>query len=134
VRVTPSGVHDEAARVLANGLGESLRAFLDDDITPSLFAGDGRVERWAVRVVAVLEGWDNDLILKARFALDGDLSQTDDIELECTYSLALDRATVDGDITKVRKELLRTVLSLNEPEELRSIVDELQNIVTTVPK
>jgi hypothetical protein len=41
------------------------------------------------------------------------------------YNLAFDRATVDGEITKVRKQFLGPVLALYQFEELGGIVDEL---------
>jgi hypothetical protein len=41
------------------------------------------------------------------------------------YNLAFDRATVDGEITEVRKQFLGPVLALYQFEELGGIVDEL---------
>lgn len=40
VRVTPCSVHDECAGVLAYGLGESFRSFLDDNVPPTILAGE----------------------------------------------------------------------------------------------
>ena len=41
------------------------------------------------------------------------------------YGLALDGATIDGDVSEICKELLGAVLRLYELEQLRRIVDEL---------
>jgi len=41
------------------------------------------------------------------------------------YALALDRAAVNGDVSKVCKELLSAVLCLYKLEQLRRVVDEL---------
>lgn len=41
------------------------------------------------------------------------------------YGLALDRAAVNGDISKVCKKLLGAVLRLYKLEQLLSVVDEL---------
>lgn len=67
--VTPGGVHDESARIRANGFGESFGTFLDDDVSPADFAWDRGVERWAVGVFPVVERRDDDLVLEAWLAL-----------------------------------------------------------------
>ena len=69
--VAPGRVHDQAARVLADGLSESLRAFLNNDVAPAGRAGLGGVEGRGRRVVAVVEGRDDDVILEAGLALEG---------------------------------------------------------------
>ena len=68
--VAPGGVHDQAARVLADGFGECLRALLDNDVAPAGRAGLGGVEGRGRRVVAVVEGRDDDVILEAGLALE----------------------------------------------------------------
>lgn len=69
VRVAPSGIHDEAAGVLADGLGEGFRTFLDYDGAPSLLTRLRRVQRGPIGISAVLEGWDNNFVFEARFTL-----------------------------------------------------------------
>ena len=43
------------------------------------------------------------------------------------YNLALDAAPVDRKVSKIRQKLLRSVLALNEFEEVWRIVDELNS-------
>lgn len=70
MRVTPGRVHDERARVLADGLGKGLGAVLDNDVAPTNFAGERGVEGRPVEgVLTVLEGRDNDFVFEARFTL-----------------------------------------------------------------
>ena len=69
MRIAPGGVHDQTARVLADGLSECLRALLDDDVAPAGRAGLGGVEGRGRWVVTVVEGRDDDVILEAGLAL-----------------------------------------------------------------
>ncbi len=108
VGIAPHRVHDEHTGVLADGLRECLGALLDDDVTPAHFAGQGSVGRRPVRVFTVDKLGDDDLVLEAGLA-----------------DLSLDGGAVDCKISKVGKELLGTVLALDELEEILGVVDEL---------
>jgi len=70
VGVTPRSVHNERAGVLAYGLGESFWSFLDDNVSPTMLAGERSVERGAIRVLSILECRDDNLVFEARFTLD----------------------------------------------------------------
>ena len=107
--VTPCGVHDECAWIFTNGLCKCLGDMFDDDISPPDSARRGSVEGSSVGILAVGELGDLDLCPETRFAL-----------------LTLDRASVDGKVSKVCQELLSTVLALNQLEEIRGVVDELE--------
>ena len=106
--VAPRRVHDEHTRVLADGLRKCLGALLDDNVTPADFAGEGSVCRRAVRVFTVDKLGNDNLVLEAGLA-----------------DLSLDGGAIDCEVSKVSKELLGTVLALNELEELLRVVDEL---------
>lgn len=106
--ITPSGVHDQDTRVLANGLRECLRTMLDDDVTPSSLARYNSIQRGTIGIVTVLEWWDGNFVLETWFT-----------------SLSFDRAAVDSEVSEVSKEFLGTVLTLNEFEEFRGVIDEL---------
>ena len=47
------------------------------------------------------------------------------------YSLALDGAAIDGDVSEVCKELLSAVLRLHKFEQVGRIVDELRWVSAT---
>lgn len=67
--ITPCSVHDECPGVLANCLGESFRSMLHDDVAPTTFARETSVERRTIRIVAILELGNDNLILETRFTL-----------------------------------------------------------------
>ena len=69
MRVTPRSVHDECSGIRADSLGESFRSLLDDDVPPTTFVGERRVEWGAIRIIAILEYGNNDIALEARFTL-----------------------------------------------------------------
>lgn len=107
--VSPSCVHDKGAWVLSYGIGESFGTVFDDDVTPTHLARKSSVNRWTIRVVAILQLGDNDFVFETWFA-----------------RLTLDRAPVDCEISEICEEFLSTVLALHKLEELRSIVDKLK--------
>lgn len=87
VCVTPCGVHDECTGVLADGFGKRLGTMLHDDVTPTHFTGQRRIQgRTVDGILPVLELGDDDLVLEARFSY-----------------LSLDGATVHREITEVCK-------------------------------
>lgn len=104
VGITPGGVHEKAALVVADSLGEGLGTLLKDDLAPAFGAGLADIDLLAGSIVKL---GDNDITLE--------LGLTD---------LALDAAAVDGDVTEISKKLLSTVLAANEVEERRGIIDE----------
>ena len=106
--IAPCRVHNEYTGVLANGLGECLWALLDNDVTPADFAGERSVGRRPAGVFAVDKLGNDNLVLEAGLA-----------------DLSLDGGAIDCEVAKVSKELLGTVLALNELEELLRVVDEL---------
>jgi len=69
VSITPRSVHDKCPRVFANCLGESFRSLLSDDVPPTTFARESSVEGRTIRVVAVLELRNDNLVLETRFTL-----------------------------------------------------------------
>jgi hypothetical protein len=69
VCITPRRIHDERARVLADGLCKCLWPFFRDDVPPADFAREGCVERGATGIIAVLKRGNDDFILETRFAL-----------------------------------------------------------------
>jgi len=107
VGITPCGVHDEGTRVLPDSLGERLGTMFDNDVAPANSAGHGGVERGSGRVFPVGELRDDDVGLETGFA-----------------NLTLDGTSVDGEVSKVGKEFLGTVLTLHELEEIGSVVNE----------
>jgi hypothetical protein len=60
--ITPSGVHDESTRILANGLSERFRSLLDDDVAPSNLAWLAAVERWTGLWVLTILQTGNDYV------------------------------------------------------------------------
>jgi hypothetical protein len=104
VSISPSCVHKKTTLVLADGLGEGLGSLLKNDVSPSLGARLGSINLLSGRV---------DKLRDLNLSLELWLS-----------NLSLDAATIDGNITEVGKKLLGTVLTANEIEQLRGIVDE----------
>ena len=123
--ITPGGIHDQATRVRANGLGEGFGALLDDDVAPTDLAWQRGVDGRAVRIVAVLQLGDDNLILETGLSLprSSTIAQSDVIPI--TYHLTLDRASVDDKISEVGKKFLSTVLGDDKLEEVWSVIDEL---------
>ena len=81
--ITPSGVHEKTTLVFSDSLCESLWAFLDDNVSPSLLT------------------WDTGINL-----LSGIIEELghNDIALEFGLTnLTLDAAAVHGNITKICK-------------------------------
>lgn len=109
VSVTPGGIHDQATGVLPNSLGKGLRALLYNDVTPADGARNGGVERGPLWIFPVGELGDDGIGLETGFT-----------------NLTFDAAAVDCKVTKVSQELLGTVLTLDEFEEVRGIVNELK--------
>ena len=71
MRIAPCCVHDEYTRIVAHGFGECLRTVFDDDVTPAFLAGYRAVEgRSVLRIFQVLEGGNDDVVFKTRFALN----------------------------------------------------------------
>lgn len=104
VGISPCGVHEKTSFVLANSLGKRLGALFKDDASPTLLA------RLA----------DVDL-----FTCGSENFGGDDFALELGLAnLALDRATVDSDISEICQQFLGTVLATYEVKQLRGIVDE----------
>ena len=71
--ITPRRIHNERARVLADGLCKSLRSFLNDDVPPADFARECCVERGAIGIIATLKRGDDDFILETGFSLYVDI-------------------------------------------------------------
>jgi hypothetical protein len=68
--ITPSGVHDESARILANGLSERFGSLLDNDVAPSNFAWLTAVERWTgLWVLTILQGGNDYIGLETGLSL-----------------------------------------------------------------
>lgn len=102
--ITPGGVHEKAALVVTDSLGEGLGALLQDDLAPALGAGLGDVDL----VAGLVEQLGND-----------------DVALELGLAnLALDAASVDSEVTQVRQQLLGTVLAADEIVERLLVIDE----------
>jgi hypothetical protein len=104
VGVAPGGIHDHTSFVCSYGLDEGLWSLLVDDVSPACGARHGSVDESAA---GILELGHDDVALELGLA-----------------NLALDLAAVDSEISKVGKELLRTVLAADQLEQLRSVVDE----------
>ncbi|KMU86024.1 hypothetical protein CIHG_03555 [Coccidioides immitis H538.4] len=104
VGVAPCGVHDQAALVGTDGLGERGGTLLVEDLLPPLLAGDGDVDGCSGLVD---DGGHADGALELGLA-----------------DLALDPAAVDGNVAEVGEELLGAVLAADEGEELGGVVDE----------
>jgi len=129
MRISPCCIHNKTSRVVTYGLGECLGTFFDDNVTPALGAGAGGVEWGPIFWVgARLELGDDDFGFEAWFALRGNKFNKLWRNLSFfTHLLALDGAAIDGQVSKVSKEFLGTVLALDEFEEVRCIVNELEN-------
>jgi hypothetical protein len=102
--ITPGGIHEKSTLIGTNSLGKCLWALLNKDVSPTLGAWLRSIE---LAAILIMKFWNDDLAL----------------ELWLT-NLALDARTVDGNITKICKQLLSTVLGANQVEELWSIIDE----------
>lgn len=102
--VTPGGVHDKSTGVSADSLCKGLGALVDDNVAPTPLVGDRGVDSVAL---CVGDGGDESLSLEAWLT-----------------ALALDGRAVDDKVAKVSKELLGTVLRLDELEELGCVVNE----------
>ena len=125
MRVTPCSVHNECARVLADGLGESFWSFLDNDIPPTILTGKRSVEGGPIRVLSVPELGNGDLVLEAGFTLYKVIRRYRDSRLRESYRLALNGAAIDGDVSEICKELLGAVLRLYKLEQIGRIINEL---------
>jgi hypothetical protein len=70
VRITPRRVHDQASRVIADGLRKRLRPVLDDDIAPADSTREIGVDwRAIIWVFPVLQLGDNDVGFETGLAL-----------------------------------------------------------------
>ena len=68
--ITPSGIHDESAGILANGLGERFGSLLDNDVAPSNFAWLATIERWtSLWVLTILQVGNDYLRLETGLSL-----------------------------------------------------------------
>ena len=104
VGITPGGVHDQATLVGTHGLGPSLGALLVKDLLPALSGGRRDIERLAGSVVE---------------------DRLDNVALEFGLAdLALDAATVHGDIAQVSEQLLSTVLTTDQGKQFGGIINE----------
>ena len=104
MRVSPRGVHDQAALVRSDGLGKGSRTFLGNDAPPALGAGHFEIDGLAGSVVE---------------------NGHDDVALELGLTnLTLDLTPVDGKVSEVCEKLLSAVLRADESEELRSVIDK----------
>jgi hypothetical protein len=110
VGVAPSGVHDQAAGVVANGLGKGSGTLLDNDGSPARQARLRGVQR-LFDVGRVGDRRNGDLLAQLRLAL-----------------LAHDRATVDRKVTEVAQQLLSSVLGRDKRVQLGRVIHELLNI------
>lgn len=92
------------ALVSPDGLGKRFRALVLDDVPPTLGAGLTRVDDLTL------------VILDRRYK---------SVSLETGFaSLTGDGRSVDGHITEVSEQLLRSVLGPNESEQLGCVIDE----------
>jgi hypothetical protein len=108
VGITPGGIHEQAALVVADSLGESLGTLIEDDLPPTL---GGR--RGSINLVAgvVKELRDDNVPLELGLA-----------------DLTLDAASVHSQVAQVREQLLGAVLATNQVEELRGLENVLVDI------
>lgn len=102
--ITPGGVHNEASLVGPDGLSKGSGTLADDNLPPALLGWPGNVENLAGGVPE-----------------DGENNVSTELGLA---NLALDGAAVDSNISEVGKELLGTVLRVDEVEELGGVVNE----------
>lgn len=123
--VTPCGIHNEGAWVVAHCFGKCFGTFFDDDVPPSDGARQGSVQGGTIkRVFAALKLGDDNVGFEAGFAL---VLPSNDSESKITRTngLAFDGASIDRQITEVCQQFLSTVLALHQLEEVRSIINEL---------
>lgn len=73
VSVAPCRVHDQYTRVLADGLCESFRTLLDNNVTPAAFAGECSIHGRPIFVRRVLELGNDDLVGETWFTLINDI-------------------------------------------------------------
>ena len=104
--ISPGGVHNQTTLVVTHSLCEASRSLLQDDVPPSGLTGYRSVEGLA-RVLGVGKLGDGDLLMQTRLS-----------------ALTLDGRTVDGKVSKVSQQLLRSVLTGNQFEEVRGVVDK----------
>jgi hypothetical protein len=104
--ITPSGVHDETSLIVSHGLGESSGSLLLDDVPPTDLAGNRGVQNLA-RVLGI-----------------GQLGNGNFFGQTGLSALPLDGRSVDGQVPKVGQELLSSVLTGDEFEQVGSVVDE----------
>jgi hypothetical protein len=102
--ITPSCVHEKTTLVLSDGLSECFRAFLNNNVSPTLLA---RYRSVNLLPSLIKEFWHDDITLELRLS-----------------NLSLDAASVDGKVSQVSQQLLGTILAANEIEQLRGIIDE----------
>jgi hypothetical protein len=71
VGITPGGVHDQYTWILANGFGECLRSFFDNNVAPANLAWARGIECRTFWVVAVGKLGDFDILLETWLSLAG---------------------------------------------------------------
>lgn len=126
--VTPCGIHNEGARVLAHCFGKCFGTVLNDNVAPSDGARQGSVQGGTLeRVFAALKLGDDNVGFEARFALILSSNESES-KITSTNGLAFDGASIDRQITEVCQQFLSTVLALHQLEEVRSIINELRII------
>jgi len=111
VGVTPGGVHEQAALVVADSFGKGLGALLENNLAPTLGARLRNVDL----VSGIVQELGNDNLT---------------LELRLT-DLTLDAASVDSHVAKIGEELLSTVLAADEVEKFRSVINERGPAVAT---
>jgi hypothetical protein len=104
VSITPGCVHNEAALIGSDSLSEGSWALLVDDVLPSLSARNTHVD--GLPTVVEYRGHD---YVTLEFGL---------------ANLTFNAAAIDGKISEVLKQLLSTVLTADQLEQLGSIIDE----------
>jgi len=67
--ITPGGVHDENAGVIADGFGEGFGAVFDDDVATADGAWEGSVEGSSVGILGILEFGNFDFCPETWFTL-----------------------------------------------------------------
>ena len=97
--ITPGGIHEKGALVVVDGFCESFGTVLHQNVPPSSLTRSGDIDELAFRIVQVRE---NDIALEFRLS-----------------NLALDAATVDGNISEIGQKLLGAVLGLHQGEKGR---------------
>lgn len=67
--ISPCSIHDQSSGVFTNGFGEGFKSLLYDDVSPSNLARESCIERRSIRVLAVLEFWNDDFCFQTRLTL-----------------------------------------------------------------